>query len=72
MLFEKRVNIRPYEYPELLDYANAMRHSYWIHTEYNYTGDVQDYHTMSASERSIFRKTMLAIAHVEVSVKSFW
>ena len=72
MLFEKRINIRPYEYPELLDYANAMRHSYWIHTEYNYTGDVQDYHNMSQSERTIFRKTMLAIAHVEVSVKSFW
>ena len=71
MLFEKRVNIRPYEYPELLDYANAMRHAYWIHTEYNYTGDIQDYHNMSDSERSIFRKTMLAIAHVEVSVKSF-
>lgn len=72
MLFEKRVNIRPYEYPDLLDYANAMRHAYWIHTEYNYTGDIQDYTTMSESERSIFRKTMLAIAHVEVSVKSFW
>lgn len=72
MLFEKRINIRPYEYPELLDYANAMRHSYWIHTEYNYTGDVQDYHTMSQEERTIFRRTMLAIAHVEVSVKSFW
>lgn len=72
MLFEKRVNIRPYEYPELLDYANAMRHAYWIHTEYNYTGDIQDYHNMTESERQIFRKTMLAIAHVEVSVKSFW
>lgn len=72
MLFEKRVNIRPYEYPDLLDYANAMRHAYWIHTEYNYTSDIQDYHNMSESEQSVFRKTMLAIAHVEVSVKSFW
>ncbi len=72
MIFEKRINIRPYEYPELLDYAHAMRHSYWIHTEYSYTGDVQDYHTMSLTEKEIFRKTMLAIAHVEVAVKSFW
>ena len=55
-----------------MDYANAMRHAYRIHTEYNYTGDIQDYHNMSESERAIFRKTMLAIAHVEVSVKSFW
>lgn len=72
MLFDKRVNIRPYEYPDLLDYADAMRHAYWIHTEYNYTGDIQDYHNMSEAERTIFRKTMLAIAHVEVSVKTFW
>lgn len=72
MLFDKRINIRPYEYPELLDYADAMRHAYWIHTEYNYTSDIQDYHNMSVSEQAIFRKTMLAIAHVEVAVKTFW
>ena len=72
MIFDKRVNIRPYEYADLLDYAHAMRHAYWIHSEYNYTGDVQDYHTMPESEREIFRRTMLAIAHVEVSVKAFW
>lgn len=72
MIFDKRVNIRPYEYPDLLDYANAMRHAYWIHSEYNYTSDIQDYHNMSISEQSVFRKTMLAIAHVEVAVKSFW
>ena len=37
MIFDKRVNLRPYEYPNLLEYVDAMRHSYWIHTEYNYS-----------------------------------
>lgn len=72
MIFDKRVNIRPYEYPELLEYAYAIRHAYWIHSEYNYTGDIQDYSTMGEKEREIFRRTMLAIAHVEVQVKAFW
>lgn len=71
MIFDKRVAIRPYEYPDLMEYAYAIRHAYWIHTEYNYTGDIQDYHTMTPAEKLVFQRTMLAIAHVEVSVKSF-
>ena len=42
-IFKKRENILPYEYPELLDYKDAIRHSYWIDTEFNfltYTGRI--------------------------------
>ena len=34
-IFEKRINLKPYEYPQLNDYVDAIRHSYWIHTEFN-------------------------------------
>ena len=30
-IFEKRINILPYEYPSLLAYKDAIRHSYWLH-----------------------------------------
>src|SRR5699024_5491204 len=42
-IFKKRINLKPYEYPELTEYKDAIRHSYWLHTDYNYTSDIQDY-----------------------------
>ena len=33
-IFKKRVNLKPYEYPELAEFVSAIRHSYWAHTEF--------------------------------------
>ena len=72
-IFEKRINLKPYEYPELYEYVPAIRHSYWIHTEFNFTSDIQDFKTsLSEPERSAIKNTMLAISQIEVAVKSFW
>jgi ribonucleoside-diphosphate reductase beta chain len=72
-IFAKRTNLKPYEYPELYEYTNAIRHSYWIHTEFNYTSDVQDFHVnVNEVERSAIKNAMLAIAQIEVCVKTFW
>lgn len=72
-IFEPRVNILPYQYPSLLEYKDAIRHSYWIDTEYNFTSDIDDFKTkISDEEREVIKKTMLAIAQIEVSVKTFW
>ena len=72
-IFKKRSALKPYEYPELLTYKDAIRHSYWIHTEFNYTSDIQDFKAnVSEAERQALRKTMLAIAQIEVAVKTFW
>lgn len=72
-LFQKRVNLKPYEYPELYEYVSAIRHSYWIHTEFNYLSDIQDFKTaVSDIERQAIKNSMLAIAQIEVSVKAFW
>jgi ribonucleoside-diphosphate reductase beta chain len=72
-IFMPRVNILPYEYPQLLEYKDSIRHSYWIDTEFNFTEDIQDFKvTISDQERDVIKKTMLAIAQIEVNVKTFW
>ena len=72
-IFEKRINLKPYEYPELYEYVPAIRHSYWIHSEFNFTSDIQDFKTrLTDTERSAIKNTMLAISQIEVAVKSFW
>ena len=72
-IFEKRVNLKPYEYPQLYEYVPAIRHSYWIHTEFNFTSDIQDFKSnLSEKEKSAIKNTMLAISQIEVAVKTFW
>ncbi len=72
-LFKKRTTLKPYEYPELAEYVDAIRHSYWIHTEFNYTSDIQDFKVhVKQNERTAIKNSMLAIAQIEVAVKTFW
>lgn len=73
MLTEPRLSVKPLEYPAFLAYRDAIRHSYWLHTEYNLTGDVQDFRVrVGPAEREVIRRALLAIAQVEVVVKTFW
>ncbi len=72
-IFKKRVHLKPYEYPELYDYVDAVRHSYWIHTEFNFVGDIQNFKVnVDEKERTVIQNAMLAIAQIEVTIKTFW
>ncbi|HEY0979872.1 MAG TPA: ribonucleotide-diphosphate reductase subunit beta [Candidatus Paceibacterota bacterium] len=72
-IFKKRVHLKPYEYPELYEYVSAVRHSYWIHTEFNFVSDVQDFQVnVDEKERNVIKNAMLAIAQIEVTIKTFW
>lgn len=72
-IFRKRTNLKPYEYPQLIEYLEAIRHSYWVHTEFNFSSDIQDMKVrMLPQEAEIVKKAMLAIAQIEVQVKTFW
>ena len=72
-IFDKRINILPYQYPNLIKYKEAINHSYWLVSEYNFTSDISDYKTnITEIERDVIKKTMLSIAQIEVSVKTFW
>lgn len=72
-IFTKRINLRPYEYPELLEYVDAIRHSYWLHTEFNFSSDIQDFKVKTnAAEKNVIKNATMAIAQIEVNVKTFW
>jgi ribonucleoside-diphosphate reductase beta chain len=72
-IFSKRVNLKPYEYPNLNEYVDAIRHSYWVHTEFNFTSDIQDFKVhLNEKEKTAVERAMLAISQIEVAVKTFW
>lgn len=72
-LFEKRINYKPFEYPEVLQFTEAINKSFWVHTEVDFTADTQDFHShLSAEEQSAVKNSLLTIAQIEVAVKSFW
>lgn len=72
-IFRKRTNLKPYEYPDLEEYVNSIRESYWIHSEFNFTSDIQDINVhLSPEERTAVIRAMLAISQIEVAVKTFW
>jgi len=72
-IFTKRIALKPFEYPELYEYVEAIRHSYWVHTEFNFTSDIQDMKVhLNDSEVTTITRAMLAISQIEIAVKTFW
>lgn len=72
-IFDKRVAFKPYEYPEVIAYKEAINHSYWLFSEWNFMSDIQDFHVhLNDVERSAIKNTLLAISQIEVAVKEFW
>lgn len=72
-VFEKRVAFKPFEYPDILKYKDAINHSYWLVSEWNFISDTQDFKTkLNDTEREMIKRAMLAISQIEVSVKKFW
>ncbi len=72
-IFRPRTAYKPFEYPALAEYVDAIQHSYWVVTEFNFTSDVQDFKSvLEPKEREAVRRCMLAISQVEVAVKNFW
>ncbi|MFZ1523591.1 MAG: ribonucleotide-diphosphate reductase subunit beta [Saprospiraceae bacterium] len=72
-IFDKRINYKPFEYPEVLKFTSAMNNTFWVHSEVDFTADVQDFHShLNDSDRQAVKKSLLAIAQIEVAVKTFW
>lgn len=72
-IFDERILVKPYEYPEVIKYSEAVQHSYWLVSEFDFSNDVQDYRTkISEKERTVIKRAMLAISQIEVAVKGFW
>ena len=72
-IFDKRVNYKPFEYPEVLKFTEAINKSFWVHSEVDFTADTQDFHSnLTMPERTAIKHSLLAIAQIEVAVKTFW
>lgn len=72
-IFKPRTNLKPYEYPEADEYKEAIQHSFWLFSEFNYNSDIQDYKiNVKPHERTAIKNSMLAISQIEVEVKTFW
>lgn len=72
-IFDKRVNYKPFDYPEVLIFTEAMSKSYWVHSEVDFSSSVQDFKVeLTPLEREAFTRSVLSISQVEVAVKSFW
>lgn len=72
-IFTKRINYKPFEYPEILEFTNAINKSFWVHSEIDFTADIQDFHShLNPNEQEIVKRSLLAIAQIEVNVKTFW
>ena len=70
-IFDKRTEFKPFEY-DVVEFKEAIRHSYWVHTEWNFTSDIHDFARLSDKERTAIKNALLAISQIEVSVKKFW
>lgn len=72
-VFKPRKTYKPFEYPEVLQFTDAIHKSFWVHSEVDFTADIQDFHTsLEPFEKNAVKKALLAIAQIEVSVKTFW
>ena len=72
-IFDKRTAFKPFEYPELAEYKNAINHSYWLVSEWNFMSDIHDFSVrLTVVQRGAIKNAMLAISQIEISVKKFW
>lgn len=72
-IFDKRIAFKPYEFPEILKYREAIKHSRWDVEEFNFSSDKFEFkHKLTDNERETIKRTLLAISQIEVSVKTFW
>lgn len=72
-LLKERVAFKPFEYPDVMKFVDAINHAYWVHTEWNFMSDIQDFKVkLNEQEQNAIKNTLLAISQIEVSVKSFW
>ncbi len=72
-IFDKRVAFKPFEYPEVLKYKDAINHSYWLVSEWNFISDIHDFNVkLDEVEKNAIKNALLAISQIEISVKKFW
>ena len=72
-IFDKRVTFKPFEYKEVTEFKDAINHSYWLVSEWNFIGDIHDFNVkLDDSQKNVIKNSLLAVSQIEISVKKFW
>jgi len=71
-IFDKRTEFKPFEYPDIIKFKDAINHSYWLVSEWNFISDIHDFRSLSEKDKNIIKNTLMAVSQIEVSVKKFW
>jgi len=72
-IFDKRVAFKPFEYKDVVQYKDAINHSYWLVSEWNFLSDIHDFNVkLNDSQKNVIKNSLLAVSQIEVSVKKFW
>lgn len=72
-IFEPREHIKPYEYPQMLNFVNAIDDSFWTVRKFRFEKDILEYQfDLSEVEQEFIKRSMLAIAQVENQVKRYF
>jgi len=73
-LTDYRQAYKPFEYPELEDFTDGIRNTYWLHTEVDFSRDVQEFETqLTDTEKYIVGTILKTFAQTEVHVADeFW
>lgn len=72
-IFDKRVSYKPFEYPGVYQFTDAINKSFWVQSEVDFTADTQDFHShLTTDEKIAIKNSLLAIAQIEVAIKTFW
>ena len=73
-IFEPRLTLAPYEYPEMVEFIKPIQSTYWIHDEINFDKDVQDFKVkLNDDERYLIGTILKTFAQTETFVADeFW
>lgn len=72
-IFRPRKEYRPYEYPHMIEYIDAIHQSFWTHKSFNLDSSVQDIKVnMPKHHEYATIRSILSVASVEAKLKSFW
>jgi ribonucleoside-diphosphate reductase beta chain len=73
MLFEEQIARKPDHYPWTADFIKAMHNGFWTSDEFSFNSDIHQFKTeMTEEEKEVVKRTLSAIAQIEVAVKKFW
>lgn len=72
-ILDKRVNYKPFEYPEIMNFVDMINQTFWVHNEVNFNADIQDFNIdLNEIEQEVVKRSLLSISQIEVGVKAFW